>query len=136
LRRLRIIPARAGFTDPKMVLIAVLRDHPRSRGVYSAMIPTCRTSMGSSPLARGLPSSTADDLRSLGIIPARAGFTLPCWTRMVSLGDHPRSRGVYTVSCRPARPWSGSSPLARGLLSAHGPGCAGVGIIPARAGFT
>ena len=30
----RIIPARAGFTPELRALVALLRDHPRSRGVY------------------------------------------------------------------------------------------------------
>ena len=33
--RLRIIPARAGFTTYAAALDNVDRDHPRSRGVYS-----------------------------------------------------------------------------------------------------
>ena len=50
--------------------------------------------------------------------------------------DHPRSRGVYKMDRATVAPIDGSSPLARGLLSA----AAQVGsvgrIIPARAGFT
>ena len=71
---------------------------------------------GSSPLARGLlrPDDTARP--RLGIIPARAGFTI---------SDH-------TDAWR--RP--GSSPLARGLRSADAAQRRGPGIIPARAGFT
>ena len=71
-----------------------------------------------------------------GIIPARAGFTRQ-WPRACrQQWDHPRSRGVYPVTCNAVhRPW-GSSPLARGLLRRAGLLDGIVGIIPARAGFT
>ena len=72
--------------------------------------------MGSSPLARGLQSITAQLASNNGIIPARAGFTRPGCRSMRARGDHPRSRGVYPRSC-PASHWA-------------------VWIIPARAGFT
>ena len=50
-------------------------DHPRSRGVYTFMIPSMVMHSGSSPLARGL-LECLDGLEALcGIIPARAGFT-------------------------------------------------------------
>ena len=51
----RIIPARAGFTLLRAIVLESLEDHPRSRGVY--------TTSPASP--RGAP----------WIIPARAGFT-------------------------------------------------------------
>ena len=53
-----------------------------------------------------------------------------------TIGDHPRSRGVYQPSgCRlPASP--GSSPLARGLHDAPHTNSPLRWIIPARAGFT
>ena len=54
-RRVRIIPARAGFTSPRSTRSARCGDHPRSRGVYSARTLAGLTSLGSSPLARGLP---------------------------------------------------------------------------------
>ena len=68
------------------------------------------------PLARGLPSPSCS---------ASAGG-----------GDHPRSRGVYSLWELDPEYGYGSSPLARGL---HGAPCSPVlrdGIIPARAGFT
>ena len=72
--------------------------------------------VGSSPLARGLPSPPT---------PHRP------WTP-----DHPRSRGVYRNGRRPPAPASGSSPLARGLPAHHRHGRGRPRIIPARAGFT
>ena len=54
LRRERIIPARAGFTDPTGWPMAPAKDHPRSRGVYLQPRMGPRGRRGSSPLARGL----------------------------------------------------------------------------------
>ena len=136
-RRLpRIIPARAGFTCRTSSPSCASRDHPRSRGVYStySWLPTL--SGGSSPLARGLRDKEGGDTIVVGIIPARAGFTFPRSRRRLRSRDHPRSRGVYTAVTECDRKYSGSSPLARGLLyDSPDDGCAH-GIIPARAGFT
>ena len=49
-----IIPARAGFTGLIPRLKVSTRDHPRSRGVYSAPAAVAAMPAGSSPLARGL----------------------------------------------------------------------------------
>ena len=94
-RRLRIIPARAGFTSSLPRGRPIRRDHPRSRGVYHGRVDGV-----------GL---------FVGIIPARAGFTRIPFGHAMNLPDHPRSRGVYQeeTSWVTARP--GSSPLARGL---------------------
>ena len=132
----RIIPARAGFTQDPLPSPDHRRDHPRSRGVYSPA-PRGRSSrLGSSPLARGLHVPEVGDSGEDRIIPARAGFT-PTWgVRGRGPRDHPRSRGVYMGPVKSPFAMMGSSPLARGLL----PGLAWIqfdsGIIPARAGFT
>ena len=96
--RRRIIPARAGFTFISVFLSIGVPDHPRSRGVYEAEVRS------DGPVA------------VLGIIPARAGFTL----------------GV----CVLVDPPMGSSPLARGLRRGPAADERVMGIIPARAGFT
>ena len=91
---------------------------------------------GSSPLARGLLSCGSWPPWTVGIIPARAGFTRPVDPGACIRPDHPRSRGVYGLETTDQFIFQGSSPLARGLrdppiLIAE------VGrIIPARAGFT
>ena len=72
----RIIPARAGFTRESGLADVHLRDHPRSRGVYDVGSPVRPPPAGSSPLARGLPARLRAHRAALGIIPARAGFTL------------------------------------------------------------
>ena len=52
----RIIPARAGFTHAALRGRAGPRDHPRSRGVYLTLPGWKQLALGSSPLARGLPT--------------------------------------------------------------------------------
>ena len=132
----RIIPARAGFTFTSPSRSGALTDHPRSRGVYPTREQSGRTSRGSSPLARGLPTPNGSCSRSSRIIPARAGFTRRRSRRHRAHPDHPRSRGVYRTSTASPRPPGGSSPLARGLHTPRRRGPGGGGIIPARAGFT
>ena len=112
------------------------QDHPRSRGVYPW--PTCRllSWTGSSPLARGLPLLSSAIIAQLGIIPARAGFTVTVDSAGEPSTDHPRSRGVYKDRTGRERREFGSSPLARGLHGSHGSPPGLLGIIPARAGFT
>ena len=111
----RIIPARAGFTQPSSPSWNCSRDHPRSRGVYTTILSFLELFTGSSPLARGLPflgDATVGDWR---IIPARAGFTDVLDALPKRHADHPRSRGVYLAVALDRRLQGGSSPLARGL---------------------
>ena len=91
----RIIPARAGFTDPARIASRCMADHPRSRGVYLFAGSHTHSPVGSSPLARGLRSRCRRASRRLRIIPARAGFTGLRTRSALCLWDHPRSRGVY-----------------------------------------
>ena len=135
----------------------VVPDHPRSRGVYRAMLDVITSTMGSSPLARGLPSVRRRRKRGIWIIPARAGFTrvmelrpaLAGWIIPARAGftraspsspptrrDHPRSRGVYGYRVEDLTGKGGSSPLARGLRDSRQRPPPQRRIIPARAGFT
>ena len=132
----RIIPARAGFTDSYFSELHSCSDHPRSRGVYAPWGLLVWLPRGSSPLARGLQPRRGQARRLARIIPARAGFTLGRMSRLGHTTDHPRSRGVYVRSCQRPPAFSGSSPLARGLLSSIIDLLQTFGIIPARAGFT
>ena len=153
----RIIPARAGFTVASSSAARLVRDHPRSRGVYPAFEARKRFAAGSSPLARGLHARVSHQQRRVRIIPARAGFTHESLIIHAHNQDHPRSRGVYAAGddagvararIIPARAGftaqigsrctknGGSSPLARGLPLVVSAPVTGGGIIPARAGFT
>ena len=114
-RDLRIIPARAGFTGRPYCRRLAEGDHPRSRGVYRICSPDAGLSAGSSPLARGLPTSEDLGRQVEGIIPARAGFTRDLPADGDDLWDHPRSRGVYSTDQLTVTGTAGSSPLARGL---------------------
>ena len=132
----RIIPARAGFTPLRVATLQEAQDHPRSRGVYDERTAWPYEDTGSSPLARGLRPYPGVGGGRRRIIPARAGFTCPFLGSFRTVGDHPRSRGVYRgVSC-PRSERSGSSPLARGLLDYREITARLTRIIPARAGFT
>ena len=88
-------PARAGFTVGGVWVVGFWWDHPRSRGVYTFIKRKVQINGGSSPLARGLPADRPRKGTFVGIIPARAGFTLASAVGFVEDGDHPRSRGVY-----------------------------------------
>ena len=131
-----IIPARAGFTGKPYGAVVCEGDHPRSRGVYANAALAYTTSVGSSPLARGLLSGAVRVVRHERIIPARAGFTPMPGGQSARRGDHPRSRGVYSQECCPVWLREGSSPLARGLLMPPAAVRQASRIIPARAGFT
>ena len=93
--RVRIIPARAGFTSGPVSL-------PCGKA-------------GSSPLARGLRREAPNRNRHSRIIPARAGFTSGPEREDSVAVDHPRSRGVYLSFLCFYFCERGSSPLARGL---------------------
>ena len=92
--------------------------------------------MGSSPLARGLPSLADQPEEVVRIIPARAGFTHVLPPPPVEEEDHPRSRGVYPPGSPLRAGPPGSSPLARGLRHKSFTDLGISRIIPARAGFT
>ncbi len=92
--------------------------------------------VGSSPLARGLPAYIRGEASQRRIIPARAGFTRRPGRCPTASPDHPRSRGVYVDVSRVHCGLSGSSPLARGLHSDFKAAGDILWIIPARAGFT
>ena len=132
----RIIPARAGFTVVGTTRAASCQDHPRSRGVYWYEGDTGNALGGSSPLARGLPTTPASTSRPARIIPARAGFTPSRKSSCHLPPDHPRSRGVYLAEPLVLECGEGSSPLARGLLVTQSIVTLSSRIIPARAGFT
>ena len=75
--------------------------------------------------------ATEDHPRSRGVY-----RTVWVYNARSQVEDHPRSRGVYDDDASWVRSTAGSSPLARGLLTASPSGGIEGRIIPARAGFT
>ena len=71
-----LIPARAGSTHHEQGGNQQIRAHPRSRGEHRGYLLTSHHDMGSSPLARGARASPTKWLKTLGLIPARAGSTV------------------------------------------------------------
>ena len=131
-----IIPACAGFTECGRVAGSFGEDHPRMRGVYSwSRHASCPLS-GSSPHARGLPTSPRRPGHDRRIIPACAGFTQSAEVDAADPQDHPRMRGVYRSANPSQVADTGSSPHARGLLLSRPRTLLSPGIIPACAGFT
>ncbi len=92
---LRIIPAHAGSTLASTLPMALLTDHPRSRGEHRRLRVVRRLPPGSSPLTRGAPASARLLRLSARIIPAHAGSTV--WCRTVAFraaGSSPLTRGA------------------------------------------
>ncbi len=131
-----LIPARAGNTRGGSARRRVFWAHPRSRGEHMAPTESTRAKWGSSPLARGTPSTIARVTGAGGLIPARAGNTLPYSPGCTVSWAHPRSRGEHKFAVGAVTSWAGSSPLARGTLAAGGQPVLVGGLIPARAGNT
>ena len=90
--------------------------HPRSRGADGVVAGGAGAGEGSSPLARGGPSTSP--------------------TPRTRRRAHPRSRGADAVPLWRRRRPVGSSPLARGGLALRQPDPQHAGLIPARAGRT
>ena len=114
LRRIGLIPARAGNTSMWEDFTSDTGAHPRSRGEHMEALGFFLIVWGSSPLARGTQALGFITRTARGLIPARAGNTFMC--RFLRWGGwaHPRSRGEHGKRVTtPAPPW-GSSPLARG----------------------
>ena len=110
-----IIPALAGNTAAAHHGRAPPRDHPRSRGEYTARCFVLRTALGSSPLSRGIPVDANYCYNLARIIPALAGNTPPSTGGTRPRRDHPRSRGEYKLTIGSDSLAAGSSPLSRGI---------------------
>ena len=135
-RREGLIPARAGKTPTRSRLWPKPGAHPRSRG-ENARWNTCTwLGVGSSPLARGKPSTQSGPTWRRGLIPARAGKTVRRRRTARLRRAHPRSRGENLALTEADDARVGSSPLARGKRVGHDTARAADGLIPARAGKT
>ena len=111
-----ITPACAGNTFVQNTPDGTTEDHPRLRGEYCIF-----NWIGST---------------SRGITPACAGNTVYIGERLCNRWDHPRLRGEYSANRSATSAFTGSPPLARGILNntVDFSGCSG--ITPACAGNT
>ena len=131
-----IIPACAGNTRTGRCPGRPGRDHPRMRGEHPEQSWDDWRTEGSSPHARGTPCRRWCRLPHTGIIPACAGNTCAYHTHNCPRRDHPRMRGEHVSEARERNRVMGSSPHARGTLSAVLLDLRIIGIIPACAGNT
>ena len=131
-----LIPARAGTTLLPFPCEAGGGAHPRSRGDHIRAKKVRPADSGSSPLARGPQRRMGKRKHGRGLIPARAGTTVPCQGTTETRRAHPRSRGDHLIMRIAGRWERGSSPLARGPRRVIFSPLADVGLIPARAGTT
>ena len=131
-----VIPACAGSTSNSTVTIKKLGGHPRMRGEHPCECLRLAPLRGSSPHARGAHPVTPSGQGRMGVIPACAGSTFVRLTHVIRPRGHPRMRGEHVFYLdRPKRP-RGSSPHARGALSASYSAICSSGVIPACAGST
>ncbi len=94
-KTVRLIPARAGNTQPVASSTLCLTAHPRSRGEHEPTPLRALETCGSSPLARGTPEVLRSIRSKARLIPARAGNTLMQALRLSVPSAHPRSRGEH-----------------------------------------
>ena len=93
---LRFIPAGAGNTTPRSLMVNGVKVHPRGRGEHSrSRMHTCMPS-GSSPRARGTRQNRARTGRRGRFIPAGAGNTAPWHKYPPAPSVHPRGRGEHS----------------------------------------
>ena len=132
----RLIPARAGKTHACLSGPRYIGAHPRAGGENQTPVVCLLQDIGSSPRGRGKLEPRAGATPSAGLIPARAGKTLPVVKWSFSTWAHPRAGGENSRINRPASAARGSSPRGRGKLREARVPLGGRGLIPARAGKT
>ena len=110
--------------------------HPRRRGEHPTTSASPASTAGSSPQARGTHLREFPRAISPRFIPAGAGNTLYPISPAQLLTVHPRRRGEHLRLCGRLCGRIGSSPQARGTLSAHPAGADCQRFIPAGAGNT
>ena len=135
----RFIPACAGNGRPRPPHRGRPAVHPRVRGERLILSPLARSSIGSSPRARGTVLEGFCNRLECRFIPACAGNGLLCMKGAGWPPVHPRVRGERGGKKTAAPYLHGSSPRARGTGPRHGalylpprfiPACAGNGLAP------
>ena len=132
----RIIPARAGQTQPCRIHRRGVADHPRACGANLVEQGQRQIPAGSSPRVRGKRCDERFDGLHHRIIPARAGQTLSSFLRMCWDPDHPRACGANAGWRGLVKSGNGSSPRVRGKQDHCQRNQLPYRIIPARAGQT
>ena len=96
VRRLRLIPARAGNIHAVRSQPQRQAAHPRSRGEHLRSNSIEKFTPGSSPLARGTLDIFRCNIGGMRLSPARAGNMFSSRKLMCVVTAHPRSRGEHT----------------------------------------
>ena len=133
-RRHRIIPAHAGNSHVRWIVMLSLTDHPRACGELVLGPDLWGVDAGSSPRMRGTRQGSGGGRRPVRIIPAHAGNSHLTWVASGTEPDHPRACGELVDAGCPWLTESGSSPRMRGTQmrgSRYEMSCR---IIPAHAG--
>ena len=131
-----IIPALAGNTNSKPVVLPWLGDHPRACGEHDLLADWPYGTPGSSPRLRGTRLPPSGHFFRAGIIPALAGNTRRHDAPSYPARDHPRACGEHPSLLIRAMVCLGSSPRLRGTPRTGRSTNRSRGIIPALAGNT
>ncbi len=134
LRRQEIIPARAGSSRRRCRCPRRPWDHPRACGEQFTILSLFAFAAGSSPRVRGTGIFIYFVYIYFGIIPARAGSSVPRSGPCRPGGDHPRVRGEQPLVLTMPSLFEGSSPRMRGAAVHRRTANLVPGIIPAHAG--
>ena len=134
--RARLIPARAGKTNFRLVGGGRFRAHPRACGENQDFSILQIARLGSSPRVRGKHEYRRGYRVGHRLIPARAGKTDPLRGSGSASPAHPRACGENLVASKGRRVCPGSSPRVRGKLYNDVAIVAQARLIPARAGKT
>ena len=133
---LRFIPAGAGNTCRVVSGSRSKSVHPRGRGEHEARQGGGEETGGSSPRARGTRTAGYESIRGTRFIPAGAGNTSRRRSTPQGRTVHPRGRGEHSRSRANSGEPNGSSPRARGTLTASPSSQVRDRFIPAGAGNT
>ncbi len=132
----RFIPAGAGNTYSRLIILTSCAVYPRWRGEHTILYFANGDQSGLSPLARGTPDDIADQRRAARFIPAGAGNTTGKKAARLKEAVYPRWRGEHIKGASTYGNPVGLSPLARGTLSSITAVGARLRFIPAGAGNT
>ena len=135
-RYLGLIPACAGSTFGHMLVRENDRAHPRPCGEHRRAPSRSSNQPGSSPPVRGALLAQHNLGFLLGLIPARAGSTVPDSAREAGNRAHPRPCGEHADIYKINPVDAGSSPPVRGARIFTFGTLTDRGLIPARAGST